>query len=89
MLNEPVMEYHQAGSDFSVQPCRRFFTTFPEALEKEFKDALLKDYGIVFNSLFTITNLPISRYLDYLLTNGNYEDIWKLVTAYNPFAART
>ena len=69
-------------------PAGAFLPPSQTALEKEFKDALLKDYGIVFNSLFTITNLPISRYLDYLLTSGNYERYMeKLVAAYNPLAA--
>jgi hypothetical protein len=36
-------------------------------------------------NLFAITNLPISRYLDYLLQSGNYEKYMeKLVNAYNP-----
>ncbi|MEJ7673090.1 MAG: DUF3641 domain-containing protein [Chitinophagaceae bacterium] len=48
----------------------------------------MEDYGIVFNNLFAITNLPISRYLDYLLHSGNYEKYMeKLVAAYNPAAA--
>ncbi len=59
-----------------------------EALQKEYKQALMEHYGIQFNELFAITNLPISRYLDYLLTSGNYEKYMeKLVTAFNPTAA--
>ncbi|MEP6724573.1 MAG: DUF3641 domain-containing protein, partial [Bacteroidota bacterium] len=39
-------------------------------------------------NLFAITNLPISRYLDYLLQSGNYEKYMeKLITAFNPVAA--
>jgi len=69
-------------------PAGAFLPPSQTALEKEFKDSLFKDYGIVFNSLFTITNLPISRYLDYLLTSGNYERYMeKLVAVYNPLAA--
>ena len=35
--------------------------------------------------LFAITNLPIARFLDYLLESGNYEEYMeKLVEAYNP-----
>ena len=48
----------------------------------------MQRYGITFNNLFTITNMPISRYLDYLLTSGNYETYMeKLANAYNPVAA--
>ncbi len=42
----------------------------------------------MFNNLFAITNLPISRYLDYLLNSGNYEKYMeKLINAFNPVAA--
>jgi len=51
--------------------------------------AKLKDrYDVVFNDLFAITNIPISRYLQYLVASGNYNDYMeKLVNAYNPIAA--
>lgn len=58
------------------------------SLEKEYKQALKEKYGIEFNNLFVITNMPISRYLDYLLSSGNYEKYMeKLVNAFNPSAA--
>jgi hypothetical protein len=42
----------------------------------------------VFNNLFAITNLPVSRYLDYLVSSGNFEDYMsKLIDAFNPTAA--
>jgi radical SAM/Cys-rich protein len=47
----------------------------------------MEDFGIVFNQLYTITNMPISRFLDYLLATENYEDYMReLVSAYNPSA---
>jgi len=58
------------------------------ALEKEYKQELKQKFDIEFNNLFTITNMPISRYLDYLLVSGNYEKYMeKLVDSYNPVAA--
>ncbi|MFC4874644.1 arsenosugar biosynthesis radical SAM (seleno)protein ArsS [Negadavirga shengliensis] len=58
------------------------------ALEAEFKKKLAKLYGITFNSLFAITNLPISRFLDYLLRSGNFDEYMeKLIGAFNPTAA--
>jgi radical SAM/Cys-rich protein len=57
-------------------------------LEREYKANLMRDFGIQFNNLFTITNLPISRFLEYLLASGNYESYMeRLVTSYNPVAA--
>lgn len=65
-----------------------FLPPSQQSLEKEYKQALMQRYAITFNNLFTITNMPISRYLDYLLTSGNYETYMeKLVNAYNPVAA--
>ncbi|MCK5400868.1 MAG: DUF3641 domain-containing protein, partial [Flavobacteriaceae bacterium] len=38
-------------------------------------------------NLFAITNLPISRFLDFLIASENYEDyMYSLVEAYNPSA---
>ncbi|GAA4342526.1 arsenosugar biosynthesis radical SAM (seleno)protein ArsS [Flaviaesturariibacter amylovorans] len=69
-------------------PAGAFMPPPQAALEKEYKQALLERYGIVFNNLFAITNLPISRFLDFLLQSGNYEKYMeKLVNAYNPVAA--
>jgi radical SAM/Cys-rich protein len=69
-------------------PAGAFLPPGQQALEKEYKDALRKEYGIEFNSLFTITNMPISRYMDYLLQSGNYEKYMeKLIAAFNPVAA--
>lgn len=57
-------------------------------LEKEFKSALLRDYGIVFNNLFVITNMPISRYLEWLISSGNLDRYMEtLANAFNPTAA--
>jgi radical SAM/Cys-rich protein len=57
------------------------------AMEKDFKKALMEDFSIQFHHLFAITNLPISRFLDYLIASENYEDyMYQLVEAYNPSA---
>jgi radical SAM/Cys-rich protein len=58
----------------------------PQAqLEMDYKKMLSENFGIQFNKLFTITNLPISRFLDALLTSGKYElYMEKLVNAFNP-----
>ncbi len=59
-----------------------------QSLENEYKEALKKRFGIEFNNLFVITNMPINRFLDYLLTSGNYEIYMeRMVNAYNPVAA--
>jgi radical SAM/Cys-rich protein len=55
------------------------------AIEADFKRELKQRYDIVFNSLYTITNMPIARYLDWLRRTDNEESyMQKLVNAFNP-----
>lgn len=59
-----------------------------ETLEAAYRRELGQRYGIVFSRLFTITNMPISRFLDDLLSSGRYDEyMQKLIDAYNPAAA--
>ena len=69
-------------------PAGAFLPASQASLEKEFRQKLKKDFDIDFNNLYVITNLPISRFLDYLLQSGNYESYMdKLVNSFNPSAA--
>jgi radical SAM/Cys-rich protein len=71
-------------------PAGAFLPPSQTALEQEYKEALLRDFSIQFNNLYVITNMPISRYLDYLLVSGNYVSYMeKLVNAFNPVAAKS
>ncbi len=71
--------------DLVFNPTGAFLPGNQAALEKDFKKALLDDFDIHFHNLFAITNLPISRFLDYLIASDNYEDyMYALVEAYNP-----
>jgi len=57
------------------------------AIEADFKRELHRRHGIVFHSLYTITNMPISRFLEFLLRSGNYDRYMeRLIGAYNPAA---
>ena len=59
-----------------------------QQLEESYRTELKKRYQIDFDRLFTITNMPISRYLEYLMDTGDYEQYMeKLVSAFNPAAA--
>jgi len=47
----------------------------PQAkLEADYKEELGREFGIVFNKLYTITNLPIARFAAYLRHNNKLED---------------
>jgi radical SAM/Cys-rich protein len=55
-----------------------------ENLEADYRRELAGRYGIEFTRLITITNMPISRFLDDLLTAGKYESYMRmLVDAFN------
>lgn len=57
-------------------------------LEADYKRELKERLGIVFNSLFTITNMPIHRFALHLRKSGQYESYMdKLLGAFNPAAA--
>lgn len=86
-LNE--VGYGKADSglqlDLVYNPSGAFLPSSQASLEAEFKRQLKRKYDIDFNMLFAITNLPISRFLDYLLETGNYtEYMQKLIDAFNP-----
>lgn len=76
--------------DLVYNPSGAFLPGDQASMEKDFKKALLEDFGIHFHNLFAITNLPISRFLDYLIASENYEDyMYQLVEAYNPTAVES
>lgn len=90
MLNE--VGYGVEGSGLTLNlvynPSGAFLPPEQGALQADFKKKLKDRFDIVFNELFAITNLPISRYLEYLVASDNYEGYMeKLVNAYNPSAA--
>ncbi|MCU7904498.1 MAG: arsenosugar biosynthesis radical SAM protein ArsS [Candidatus Thiodiazotropha sp. (ex Epidulcina cf. delphinae)] len=54
-------------------------------LETEYRKQLLERYGIRFNQLFTITNMPIQRFGSYLQSKGEFDDYLQLLRdAYHP-----
>jgi radical SAM/Cys-rich protein len=81
--------YGKEGSglvlDLVYNPSGAFLPGNQISLEREFKLQMKRRYNIDFNHLFVITNLPISRFLDYLLESGNYHDYMTALTeAFNP-----
>ncbi len=59
-----------------------------EGLEADYKKQLKENHNIVFNHLYTITNMPISRFLMFLEKKGQLEDYMTLLAnAFNPSAA--
>lgn len=89
MLNEVGYGKKDTGLilDLVYNPSGAFMPGDQVSLETEFKKALKNEFDIDFNYLFCITNMPISRFLDYLNQSGNYEGYMdKLISAFNPGA---
>lgn len=87
-----ALGYGQAGSGLTLNlvynPAGAFLPAAQAGLEADFKRELLSQHGIVFNQLFTITNMPINRFRQHLAKAGQlapYLD--KLAGAFNPQAA--
>jgi radical SAM/Cys-rich protein len=69
-------------------PVGAFLPPKQEAIEAQFKRELERASGVVFNRLYTITNMPISRFLEFLLQTENFAGYMeRLVNAFNPAAA--
>ena len=69
-------------------PVGAFLPPQQDAVEARFRQELRRTHGIVFNHLYTITNMPISRFLEFLVESGNYEGYMeRLANAFNPVAA--
>ncbi len=85
-LNE--VGYGKEGSGLLLNlvynPVGAFLPPLQASIEADFKRELSNRYGLVFNRLYTITNMPINRFLDYLRRSGNEEHYMrKLLQAFN------
>lgn len=87
MLNDVGYGVEDTGLllDLVHNPSGAFLPSDQSVMEKEFKSQLKRKYGISFNNLYSITNLPISRFLDFLIESGNYNAYMEsLIQAFNP-----
>jgi radical SAM/Cys-rich protein len=72
-----------------ANPVGTFLPGNQAALEAHWKRELMRRYDIVFDRLFTITNMPISRFLEFLEDKGRTVDyMTRLVNAFNPATVR-
>lgn len=81
--------YGQPGSalflDLVYNPLGAFLPPPQQDLEVKYKEVLLENFGIEFNSLFTMTNMPVKRFTDFLYKRGELNDYMDLlVRNFNP-----
>jgi radical SAM/Cys-rich protein len=66
-------------------PVGAFLPLSQAELEADYKRELKKHFGIVFNNLYTLTNLPIGRFARYLRRNNKLDEYMELlIQAFNP-----
>lgn len=71
-----------------ANPVGSFLPGNQREMEAMYKREMQRKFGIVFDQLFTITNMPIARYLEWLEQKGQtHEYMTRLVNAFNPAAA--
>lgn len=89
-LNQRGYGHPESGLVLTLvyNPVGAFLPPTQSAIETRVRNELLRRYNVVFNRLYTIVNMPISRFLEFLITSGNYECYMeRLANAFNPAAA--
>jgi radical SAM/Cys-rich protein len=75
--------------DIVHNPVGAYLPGSQTALEHEYHERLEAEQGVHFNQLFCLTNLPVGRYLDYLIESGNFEDYLSVLChSFNPAAVK-
>lgn len=90
MLNAVGYGQPESGLELNLvyNPVGAFLPASQESLEQQYKRELANRFGITFNRLFTITNMPINRFKKDLIRLGQYDDyLTKLINSFNPAAA--
>ncbi len=84
-----ALGYGREGSglvlNLVLNPVGAFLPPDQAAAARDWRRELDRRYGIAFNDLYTLTNMPIGRFLEYLHDSGNLEDyLHLLVASFNP-----
>ena len=81
VLNQ--LGYGLDDSDLTItlvyNPTGPYLPPSQQSLEAEYRSFLLDNYGVMFNQLFTITNMPIARFGSTLLSKGQFETYMNLL----------
>ncbi|HEU4644989.1 MAG TPA: arsenosugar biosynthesis radical SAM (seleno)protein ArsS [Burkholderiales bacterium] len=68
-------------------PAGAFLGASQSSVEREWREGLQRNFGLAFDRLFVLNNMPISRFLEWLQDSGNLEAyLQRLANAFNPAA---
>lgn len=71
--------------DLVVNPAGAFLPSSQQSIEKRYHQVLEDRWGVAFNRLFSLANVPLGRFRDWLARSGNLESyLQKLAAAFNP-----
>jgi radical SAM/Cys-rich protein len=88
-LNE--MGYGKPGTGLLLNivhnPVGAYLPASQKSIEKDYHTRLKSCHDLDFNALYCINNMPVGRYLEFLIASGNYEDYMQILSeAFNPAA---
>jgi radical SAM/Cys-rich protein len=68
-------------------PAGAFLGASQASVEREWRDGLMRSFGVTFDRLYMLNNMPIARFLEWLQDSGNLEAyLQRLTNAFNPAA---
>jgi radical SAM/Cys-rich protein len=68
-------------------PSGAFLSGGQASMEKEWKESLAREWNVTFDRLFALNNMPISRFLDWLVESENLQPYMeRLQSSFNPSA---
>lgn len=91
-LNDVGYGVEGTGLIFNLvyNPVGPYLPTAQAGLEADYKRELKDKFGLVFNNLYTITNMPLHRFALHLKKSGQYQSYMeKLFVSFNPVAAES
>lgn len=89
-LNSVGFGVEGSGLDLNLvtNPVGAFLPGSQASTEARWKRELKKKHGVTFDNLFSMTNMPIGRFLTFLQQRGILKSyMQKLINSYNPHAA--
>ncbi|MCL7488470.1 MAG: arsenosugar biosynthesis radical SAM protein ArsS [Desulfobulbaceae bacterium] len=87
ILNEHGYGQENGGLKIHLvhNPRGAFLPPSQESLEAQYRKELLENFGVRFNQLYTLANMPLGRFKDFLVRSNGYDAYMeKLRKAFNP-----
>ena len=72
-------DHPELSLDLVYNPSGAFLPPSQSSLQEDYKVELLEKFGITFDGLFCLTNMPIKRFADYLAKEGKMKEYMELL----------